>query len=294
MWPGAAKAKAGGGMRRPCSRPAHRHRHPSLSSPLLQFGPGPAPVLDGVPGGCRRLALCRGCGRASHLCRRHPAASRQGERWGWRGWEGRSHPRVGGEETWVGARGAPRVARPPARPARPPAQPGLPPSATFKGGTPPHTLPPLTSTPVQRWHAVLHSPVWDAWRRRFAYCGVVPSVPYCAPDKQYVFAHFPHAVFPMGSFMSFPLCGDVATGVPAPMEGLVATVLLRVPFFKHIFAWKGCYPAGAGCSKRGWQGQGATGALALACRPATAPAPRRLHRSHPPHPLTHSPLCLAY
>ena len=139
MWPGAAKAKAGGGMRRPCSRPAHRHRHPSLSSPLLQFGPGPAPVLDGVPGGCRRLALCRGCGRASHLCRRHPAASRQGERGGGGGGEGRSHPRGGGEETWVGARGAPRVARPPARPARPPAQPGLPPSATFH--TAPHPPP---------------------------------------------------------------------------------------------------------------------------------------------------------
>ena len=43
--------------------------------------------------------------------------------------------------------------------------------------------------------------------------------------------------------MSFPLCGDAATGVPGPMQALVATVLLKVPFYKHIFAWLGCHPA---------------------------------------------------
>ena len=96
-----------------------------------------------------------------------------------------------------------------------------------------------------RARPILHAPVWDAWRRRFRYCGVVPSVPYCAAptDTRYIFAHFPHAVYPMGSFLSFPLCGDPATGVPAPMEGLVASVLLRVPIFKHIFGGLGCHSA---------------------------------------------------
>jgi hypothetical protein len=28
------------------------------------------------------------------------------------------------------------------------------------------------------------------------------------------------------------------------MMGLVATVLLQLPFFKHMFAWMGCQPAG--------------------------------------------------
>lgn len=28
------------------------------------------------------------------------------------------------------------------------------------------------------------------------------------------------------------------------MIGLVATVLLQIPFFKHMFAWMGCKPAG--------------------------------------------------
>lgn len=94
-----------------------------------------------------------------------------------------------------------------------------------------------------RWPAFLHSRVWDCWRRRFRYTGVVPPVPYCRPDTPHIFAHLPHAVFPMASFLSFPLCGDPGTGVPAPMEGLVATVLMRVPFYKHLFAWMGCVPA---------------------------------------------------
>jgi len=31
------------------------------------------------------------------------------------------------------------------------------------------------------------------------------------------------------------------------MIGLVATVLLQIPFFKHMFAWMGCHPAGESC-----------------------------------------------
>lgn len=85
--------------------------------------------------------------------------------------------------------------------------------------------------------------------------------------------HVPHAVFPMGSWLSFPLCGvpltgacpsmlllegslscmlaatalstpPLCAGIPGPMMGLVATVLLKLPLFKHVFAWMGCYPAG--------------------------------------------------
>lgn len=40
----------------------------------------------------------------------------------------------------------------------------------------------------------------------------------------------------MGSWLSFPLCGEPETHVPAPMNGLVASVLLQLPFFKHMCA----------------------------------------------------------
>lgn len=48
----------------------------------------------------------------------------------------------------------------------------------------------------------------------------------------------------MGSWLSFPLCGVPLTGVPAPMYGAVASVLLQLPYFKHLFAFMGCRPAG--------------------------------------------------
>ena len=34
-------------------------------------------------------------------------------------------------------------------------------------------------------------------------------------------------------------------GMPGPMEGVVATILLQIPFIKHIFGWIGAHPAGA-------------------------------------------------
>lgn len=48
----------------------------------------------------------------------------------------------------------------------------------------------------------------------------------------------------MGPWLSFPLCGVPLTGVPAPMYGAVASVLLQLPYFKHVFAFMGCRPAG--------------------------------------------------
>ena len=34
-------------------------------------------------------------------------------------------------------------------------------------------------------------------------------------------------------------------GMPGPMEGVVASILLQIPFIKHIFGWIGAHPAGA-------------------------------------------------
>ena len=32
-------------------------------------------------------------------------------------------------------------------------------------------------------------------------------------------------------------------GVPGPAGGVIASVLLTLPFFKHVFAWSACLPA---------------------------------------------------
>lgn len=56
---------------------------------------------------------------------------------------------------------------------------------------------------ARRWPSVEHSRVFDCWRKRHRYRVVVPARPYCS-DRA-MFSHFPHAVFPMGCFMSMPL-----------------------------------------------------------------------------------------
>lgn len=71
---------------------------------------------------------------------------------------------------------------------------------------------------VQRWEAFLHHWAWDTWRRYFRFRGIVPKPPFCDPGRHYIFAHFPHAVFPMGSWLSFPLCGDPLSGEAALMQ----------------------------------------------------------------------------
>lgn len=37
-------------------------------------------------------------------------------------------------------------------------------------------------------------------------------------------------------------CGHV--GMPGPMEGAVASILLQLPFYKHVFGWIGGHEAG--------------------------------------------------
>ena len=59
------------------------------------------------------------------------------------------------------------------------------------------------------------SPVSSDWlqirqnvRRYFRLRWVTPPRPFLQRDKRYLFLHFPHAVFPMGSWLSVGLTGD--------------------------------------------------------------------------------------
>ena len=44
--------------------------------------------------------------------------------------------------------------------------------------------------------------------RYFRMRWVTPTRPFLHPDKRYLFLHFPHAVFPMGSWLSMGLTGN--------------------------------------------------------------------------------------
>lgn len=93
------------------------------------------------------------------------------------------------------------------------------------------------------WPAWQNWFVFDTWRRHFGLRIIVPPLPFCEKNKHYLFAHFPHATFPMACWLTMPLCGHPATGIPAPATGAIASVLLQLPLAKHMFGWMNCYPA---------------------------------------------------
>ncbi|EIE22983.1 hypothetical protein COCSUDRAFT_63373 [Coccomyxa subellipsoidea C-169] len=93
------------------------------------------------------------------------------------------------------------------------------------------------------WPAFRHHALWATWRRYFRLRVITPPLPYLQHGKPYLFAHFPHATFPMGSWLSMPLCDAPETGLPAGARGAVATVLLKLPLLRHVYAWMGCIPA---------------------------------------------------
>ncbi|KAK9797756.1 hypothetical protein WJX73_007009 [Symbiochloris irregularis] len=74
---------------------------------------------------------------------------------------------------------------------------------------------------------------------------IVPRMPVIPPDKTVVVAQVPHGAFPMAYWLSATVIGHSATGGNFT-QGVVATVLLRVPIVKHLVAWVGAKPADRG------------------------------------------------
>jgi hypothetical protein len=66
--------------------------------------------------------------------------------------------------------------------------------------------------PAQEWPAFRDWRVFDTWRRYHRMRLIVPPLPYLEPGRPYLFVHWPHATFPMGAWLSMPLCGVPETG----------------------------------------------------------------------------------
>ncbi|KAK9838528.1 hypothetical protein WJX81_005754 [Elliptochloris bilobata] len=94
------------------------------------------------------------------------------------------------------------------------------------------------------WPAFRNWPLFDTWRRYHRMHLIVPPLPYLKEGRSHLFAHFPHATFPMGAWLSMPLCGAPETGLPARTKGAVASILFRLPVVSQFFTWMGCLPAG--------------------------------------------------
>lgn len=95
----------------------------------------------------------------------------------------------------------------------------------------------------QAWPAFSRSRVFDTWRRYFNLRVLIPELPYLKEGKKYLVTQFPHACFPFGSLLCLCLAGDASIGMPGRVHGVIGTVLLQIPFYKHFFAWMACAPA---------------------------------------------------
>jgi len=67
---------------------------------------------------------------------------------------------------------------------------------------------------------VIQLPLEHHAGRYFRLRWVTPPRPFLDPDKRYLFLHFPHAVFPMGSWLSMGLTGNEGAPCWARCEGL--------------------------------------------------------------------------
>ncbi|KAK9832853.1 hypothetical protein WJX81_007967 [Elliptochloris bilobata] len=97
--------------------------------------------------------------------------------------------------------------------------------------------------PGNLWQAYRRFELWWIWRRYFGCRLVTPPKPFLDPTKHYVFGEFPHAVYPLGSWLGLPLCGLPGTGLPENLRGGIATVMFQLPVVRHNYAWAGCMPA---------------------------------------------------
>ena len=61
--------------------------------------------------------------------------------------------------------------------------------------------------------------------------------------KAYIFAHYPHGCFPVGSFLTaVGLVGCPETGLPAGTRPAVASALFHLPVLRQVFSYCNCVP----------------------------------------------------
>ncbi|KAK9908698.1 hypothetical protein WJX75_001591 [Coccomyxa subellipsoidea] len=93
------------------------------------------------------------------------------------------------------------------------------------------------------WPAFRHSFLFDTWRRYFRMRIITPLQPFMDHSRRYLCVQFPHAAFPMGCWLNPAIVGLPGSGMPGPWEGVVASIMLQLPFIRHMFAWIGAHPA---------------------------------------------------
>lgn len=57
-----------------------------------------------------------------------------------------------------------------------------------------------------------HHPIFDCVRRHYQLRCIAPPLPYTDPNKRYLLAQFPHAVFPIAVWLNAATVGLPASG----------------------------------------------------------------------------------
>ena len=85
------------------------------------------------------------------------------------------------------------------------------------------------------------------------------SPPRYPPTRKYMFAHFPHGIYPMGPFLSVSCFAEGAPGVRC--SGVIADVLLRTPGLRHLYTAVGSRSASKKSIERIFKAGGSVGIL---------------------------------
>mmetsp|Transcript_15921 Transcript_15921/g.21054 ORF Transcript_15921/g.21054 Transcript_15921/m.21054 type:complete len:356 (-) Transcript_15921:167-1234(-) len=88
------------------------------------------------------------------------------------------------------------------------------------------------------WEKFLRSWIFRTWRKYFDWEMVISEE--LDPKKKYMFAEFPHGIFPMGTFLSASVVPEYFPG--QKIFGMGASVIFRGPVYRHIMAWIGTKP----------------------------------------------------
>eukprot|EP01103_Thecamoeba_quadrilineata_P004688 TRINITY_DN1447_c0_g3_i1.p1 TRINITY_DN1447_c0_g3~~TRINITY_DN1447_c0_g3_i1.p1 ORF type:complete len:348 (-),score=38.75 TRINITY_DN1447_c0_g3_i1:187-1230(-) len=88
------------------------------------------------------------------------------------------------------------------------------------------------------WKTFLSHPIWATWREYFNFKVICTG--NLNQSRQLLFAEFPHAVFPMGFWLSATSYKELNI---RPVTFAVASVLFRVPIIRCFCFWSGCVPA---------------------------------------------------
>jgi hypothetical protein len=102
------------------------------------------------------------------------------------------------------------------------------------------TVLPLDHTPNT---AFMYARFWKPWRDYFGYTYDIESVDYEAMKngKRFIFFEFPHAIFPMGQFLSASLIEEMFPG--QMITGTAADIVFQFPVMRQLMAWIGTRPA---------------------------------------------------